>query len=716
MSSSATPDLSKIIAKVIRLTKKKDSDTLLEYLIDLNEEELKQLKREIDFGDEEEAEDFFDNTLKQRRKNIIVPTTSTPVPIPTTSTPVPIPTTIATNSPNFHPNAPNSNSQIIPPSKDMINTNNLLSLSKFSREGLRNLWGHTQDYVMVFNIIKVKYTGGTMSPEEFMDNITPYLLTCVRIIERGKKMVILKCKNEKGELETCQMPFTDFKNTYSIANGYFVDLKSRNQVSNTLQVVEKVWLFQPLLKEIAFVCKGETVQPYTPLETDPSEANDYFNSFLGYQATLLSKYDGELIAPIIYHLREVWADGDEDMGDYILRWLAHIVRYPRSQKKSALIVIGSQGSGKTGLVEFFGKKIIGTNNYAMVENLQSLSGDFNSHHVGKLFVNVAEVMCGNTTNMSNSAAHKASTNAIKNLISDSTAPKKEKYVTTKIVSNNCFYLFTTNNDNPIYDDGSERRFAYVRCSNKYCKDKEYFDTFYSLLDRQDVADHFYTYLMRNPEFEGFDPTLIPMTEARLDCISQNLTTIQSLVKDFIEGSITEVKGINKKIGEFFFSRWYDDVPCLGMHVKTFQVLYKSQYPEMKSVSRDYIKMQLQTFMPEQVWMEQSNSDPNRYIYFKGILEYSADGVEPDTYRFKYNMNWEYMLRTNDDFVVRGTNPWEDDHLITNRKKMSKNSRSGSGSSSASSSRTVTPLPPSFPTYKQSINSINNEYSIIMGKD
>lgn len=68
--------------------------------------------------------------------------------------------------------------------------------------------------------------------------------------------------------------------------------------------------------------------------------------------------------------------GNEEHYFYVRRWLAHLVQRPHILS-TALVLMGTQGTGKNSFVDPIGK-IFGSH-YLPLDNIQQLLGQFNFH-------------------------------------------------------------------------------------------------------------------------------------------------------------------------------------------------------------------------------------------------------------------------------------------------------------------------------------------------
>ena len=95
------------------------------------------------------------------------------------------------------------------------------------------------------------------------------------------------------------------------------------------------------------------------------------------------------MSPFLEHLNYI-LDGDTTAIGYILNWFAHLVQKPWIKIKSAPLIIGEQGIGKSMIGDMI-CAIVGLRNTTAVEE-SDLRSPFNEWIDGKLLVIVNELM------------------------------------------------------------------------------------------------------------------------------------------------------------------------------------------------------------------------------------------------------------------------------------------------------------------------------------
>ena len=104
-------------------------------------------------------------------------------------------------------------------------------------------------------------------------------------------------------------------------------------------------------------------------------------------------YRGMLIKPdpsgscsMLHELiKDVWAQGDETITEWVLEWFMHIFKYPGQKVGTSIAIRGGYGDGKTIVPEKLMSRILG-DMLLLVTNHRMILGDFNEAMLGKLLI------------------------------------------------------------------------------------------------------------------------------------------------------------------------------------------------------------------------------------------------------------------------------------------------------------------------------------------
>lgn len=163
------------------------------------------------------------------------------------------------------------------------------------------------------------------------------------------------------------------------------------------------------------------------------------------------------------HILHVMAAGDEEVADYIIRWLALAVQRPAEPAGVALVFKGGRGSGK-GLFAHIARDLFGQHSYYL-PGAAALTGKFNAHFRDTVLVYADEVKWNGNKNAES---------LLQAMITERELLIEGKYKDT-VLSRNCLHLIMTSNDDWVVPAAiDERRFAVFRTDDTKRGNKAYF--------------------------------------------------------------------------------------------------------------------------------------------------------------------------------------------------------------------------------------------------
>lgn len=193
-------------------------------------------------------------------------------------------------------------------------------------------------------------------------------------------------------------------------------------------------------------------------------------------------------------------EGDEAAMDYLTCWLAWPLQHPGAKLRSAIVMHGPQGTGKSLLFETM-CRIYGE--YADIVGQTEIDSPYTGWASRKLFV-VADEVEGNTR-------FSRTRNRLKALITGDWIGIEEKYRARRIEQNHMNLVFLSNEDTPVVVEQGDRRYSvfYV----EQVQEPEYYQRLVD--ERDDGGDAaFYAYLLAY-DTSHFDPNGWPYsTEAK----------------------------------------------------------------------------------------------------------------------------------------------------------------------------------------------------------
>ena len=210
----------------------------------------------------------------------------------------------------------------------------------------------------------------------------------------------------------------------------------------------------------------------------------------------------KLIEPILKHIREIWCADHPGVYTYVIKWLAHAVRKPYIKLGVALVLIGSEGCGKSMLIDAIG--YIFGNHYLHIMDMEDLVGKFTSILQDKLFLFADEAFWGGNKSLSGK---------LKGMITEKQIRIEHKGFDTYYVDNFTNYVIASNHHHAVPAGENARRWCCLGCSNKYNGNATYFQELHSSIYDNDFRGLkcLITYFEKDIDIENFVAQKFPIT-------------------------------------------------------------------------------------------------------------------------------------------------------------------------------------------------------------
>lgn len=290
-------------------------------------------------------------------------------------------------------------------------------------------------------------------------------------------------------------PIPDFRHFYSNERHWVSYGESgRKQVD-----IGRLWLESPERRQYEGIifCPGLDVP-------------GYFNMYRGL-AIKPKPGDWSLFSD---HIFSVICNGNQDVYNYVIAWLAHLFQCPGKERPGTAIVLrGRMGTGKGCFASQIGA-ILGSH-YLHIAHQRQLTGNFNNHLKDALFVFVDEGIW---------AGDKQAEGALKAMISESQLAIEPKGKDVFMVHNFIRLLIATNNDWAIPAGLEERRFLVLDVNEGRIQDHKYFAELVEQMDNGGREAMLHDLLQL--EISGFNLREAPKTMALFDQIVHSMTVAQ----------------------------------------------------------------------------------------------------------------------------------------------------------------------------------------------
>lgn len=237
------------------------------------------------------------------------------------------------------------------------------------------------------------------------------------------------------------------------------------------------------------------------------EVQNAINLWRGYGATSTR---GDKHARYLDHVHENICSGDTDRYDYLIKWMARVVQFPRSQSMVAPVLLGARGTGKSVFCRFFAQ--IFEPHVHIANDTERLTGRFNSHLSKSILVIAEEAF---------DLRDKRHESVLKEIITGHTMASERKGFDVIQLKNYVHLIMTSNNERVVPAGDHERRFFVIKVSNARMQSSDFFGPLIEDMKSGGV-DNLLHFLMHEVDLSRFDVTKPPKTTELMDQQIHNL--------------------------------------------------------------------------------------------------------------------------------------------------------------------------------------------------
>ncbi|MBF0454030.1 MAG: PriCT-2 domain-containing protein [Magnetococcales bacterium] len=246
---------------------------------------------------------------------------------------------------------------------------------------------------------------------------------------------------------------------------------------------------------------------------------------LPHKASVLNLYQGLAFQPapgncdlILNHIMEIWCAGNQELFDYVIKWLARMFQFPGERGHTALVLHSGEGTGKNIVIDILVRAF---GDHAFVASQPDhLVGRFNDHLGRAVLVFANEAVWG---------GDKQQEGALKQLITDEKMAVERKYIPTYHTKNCAHVIIASNNDWVAPMGMDDRRFVVMDVSEQRKGDWEYFQ---ALADQIDAGgDSAFIHHLLNLDINGFNPRALPTVNSQTKYINK-IKTANSVTQWF----------------------------------------------------------------------------------------------------------------------------------------------------------------------------------------
>lgn len=243
----------------------------------------------------------------------------------------------------------------------------------------------------------------------------------------------------------------------------------------------------------------------------PDETHEgYLNMWTGFQTEASPKGSWDMMKAMT---REALCDGDQELYDYVIKWLAFMFQKPGVPAESALIFYGDQGIGK-GTLGNAVAHIIGRHALS-VGSADLLTGRFNAHLQDVLFLLADEAV---------KPYDKAAVSRLKHLITERRLTIEGKG-RDAVEVNNIIHIMMASNEKWIIEAAkNERRYVISNANDSWRGKHERWDELHREMDGGGYGRMLWD--LKTMPLGDWHPRRIVRTNAYADQIRRSFTPIQ----------------------------------------------------------------------------------------------------------------------------------------------------------------------------------------------
>ena len=260
----------------------------------------------------------------------------------------------------------------------------------------------------------------------------------IRVIEKQEMDAIL-CGNKNGEISF-----------YKKAEGELLMkrfLEAQPIASDVKNTIIEFWKNQAthVIDEIAF----------SPRKLPDTTLNYWIPPLINPQ---IGQWD-----LIRSYLKDVICDGDAQIYDYLIKYLAHMVQHPEEKPGVMIILLGRQGTGKGMFFQLLAK--IWSRSTLLLSDISQVVGQFNAA------LERSYVICMDEAIFS---GDRKSQDRLKSLVTEKTLRIEQKYQPSRSIESIHRIFAASNHHHFSQTESDDRRSLFIRVSTSHQNDHIYF--------------------------------------------------------------------------------------------------------------------------------------------------------------------------------------------------------------------------------------------------
>ena len=351
--------------------------------------------------------------------------------------------------------------------------------------------------------------------EDLKQNIIQDLPRVLVKITIGKGFYI---KKEHTDALCDLIPIKDMKRIVFRYNSTFRNKKGQDVID----------ILNVKLDDIYTDCKLP-LYSHPDMVLDKNIKSNAYNIFKGIKANKVENINMNLINKFFTHIETIICNDNKEASHFFISWMRWIMIHPHIKTKIFIFLFSEEGYGKSTIGNFLSHYIFGDTASHISSGLDSLTGSFNRHLLGKLFCQVEELPSTSEN------FHKQFDN-MKTLITENKMFCNPKGIDGFKMNNFLNFMGCSNNKYSLRMPKTDTRYFVQEITKKM--NSEYWNDYYKNFQNQEFADMLYSFFLKtsDDDFVKFNGRpKIPMTDLKQELIDFSLPTHEKFYKDVMDG-------------------------------------------------------------------------------------------------------------------------------------------------------------------------------------
>ena len=297
--------------------------------------------------------------------------------------------------------------------------------------------------------------------------------------------------------------------------------------------------------------KRKTMREYDIIDVYPPGGDvcppTHYNTWKPFYAEAITDftYDQDAVDVFLNHIKILFAD-IQGGYEYFIYWIAQMFQCPSRKSGIMPFLIGVEGCGKSTIIKALRRMIGGNGRSIETSNPDDIVGDYNGLVADAYFI------CLNEFSKSKLGGNASK---LKSLITEPTVSINYKKVNQYEINSFHRLISCTNSEVPIKIDDKSRRPFIVRCSDKLCGDKKYFEKLHEVIECDNSIASIFKYFMSIKDVGSFYKMEVPKSDYDKELRNLGTNIIDRWLSHFVLSS--ELKGVHTFSNKSLYSHYAD---------------------------------------------------------------------------------------------------------------------------------------------------------------